>query len=96
MTKTLILAAVGEGAGERAAQLIDHLKKGDMAKEAERLLADTGWLPEPLRLVDLDGDAAADTDGEVEALPDFLAGDGDDEEAAAKEEEDRLHLVAAE
>jgi hypothetical protein len=40
------------GAGERAAQLIDHLKKGDMAKEAERLLADTGWLPEPLRLVD--------------------------------------------
>nr|WP_313372876.1 chromosome partitioning protein ParB [Brucella intermedia] len=96
VTKTQILAAVREGAGERAAQLIDHLKKGDMAKEAERLLADTGWLPEPLRLVDLDGDAAADTDGEVEALPDFLAGDGDDEEAAAEEEEDRQHLVAAE
>ena len=96
VTKTQILAAVREGAGERAAQLIDHLKKGDMAKEAERLLADTGWLPEPLRLVDLDGDAAADTDGEVEALPDFLAGDGDDEEAAAEEDEDRQHLVAAE
>ncbi|MGO1164573.1 ParB/RepB/Spo0J family partition protein [Brucella pseudogrignonensis] len=96
VTKTQILAAVREGAGERAAQLIDHLKKGDMAKEAERLLADTGWLPEPLRLVDLDFDAAADTDGEVEALPDFLAGDGDDEEAAAEEEEDRQHLVAAE
>jgi YspA, cpYpsA-related SLOG family len=29
---------------------IDHLKKGDMAKEAERLLCDTGWLPEPLSL----------------------------------------------
>lgn len=96
VTKSQILAAVREGAGERAAQLIDHLKKGDMAKEAERLLADTGWLPEPLRLVDLDGDAAADTDGEVEALPDFLAGDGDDEEAAAEEDEDRQHLVAAE
>jgi ParB family chromosome partitioning protein len=96
VTKTQILAAVREGAGERAAQLIDHLKKGDMAKEAERLLADTGWLPEPLRLVDLDGDAAADTDGEVEALPDFLAGDGDDEEGAAEEDEDRQHLVAAE
>lgn len=96
VTKTQILAAVREGAGERAAQLIDHLKKGDMAKEAERLLADTGWLPEPLRLVDLDGDAAADTNGDVEALPDFLAGDGDDEEAAAEEEEDRQHLVAAE
>ncbi|TZG35973.1 chromosome partitioning protein ParB [Agrobacterium sp. B1(2019)] len=96
VTKTQILAAVRDGAGERAAQLIDHLKKGDMAKEAERLLADTGWLPEPMRLVDLDGDAAADTDGEVEALPDFLAGDGDDEEAAAEEDEDRQHLVAAE
>lgn len=96
VTKTQILAAVREGAGERAAQLIDHLKKGDMAKEAERLLADTGWLPEPLRLVDLDGDASADTNGEVEALPDFLAGDGDDEEAAAEDEEDRQHLVAAE
>jgi ParB family chromosome partitioning protein len=97
VTKPQILAAVREGAGERAAQLIDHLKKGDMAKEAERLLADTGWLPEPLRLVDLDGDAAgADIDGEVESLPDFLAGDGDDEEAAAEDEEDRQHLVAAE
>ncbi|MBE0562486.1 MULTISPECIES: chromosome partitioning protein ParB [Hyphomicrobiales] len=96
VTKTQILAAVREGAGERAAQLIDHLKKGDMSKEAERLLADTDWLPEPLRLVDLDSDATADTDGEVEALPDFLAGDGDDEEAAAEEDEDRQHLVAAE
>ncbi|MGQ3672616.1 ParB/RepB/Spo0J family partition protein [Xanthobacter sp. TB0136] len=96
VTKTQILAAVREGAGERAAQLIDHLKKGDMAKEAERLLADTGWLPEPLRLVDLDGNAAPDADGEVEALPDFLASDGDDEEPAAEDEEDRQHLVAAE
>jgi ParB family chromosome partitioning protein len=49
VTKPRILEAVREGAGEQAAQLIDHLKKGDMAKEAERLLADTGWLPEPLR-----------------------------------------------
>lgn len=93
VTKTQILAAVREGAGERAAQLIDHLKKGDMAKEAERLLADTGWLPEPLRLVDLDGDAG-DTDGEVEALPDFLA--GDDEDVAADTLDDPATLVAAE
>lgn len=47
--KPRILEAVREGCGERAAQLIDHLKKGDMVVEAERLLADTGWLPEPLR-----------------------------------------------
>jgi ParB family chromosome partitioning protein len=68
VTKARILEAVREGAGERASQLIDHLKKGDMAKEAERLLADSGWLPEPLRL------AAGDED---EALPEFLAGDND-------------------
>ena len=52
--KRHILDAVREGTGERAAQLMDHLKKGDMGKEAERLLADTGWLPEPLRMGDRD------------------------------------------
>ena len=52
VTKPRIIEAVREGAGDRAAELIGHLKKGDMAKEAERLLADTGWLPEPLRMVD--------------------------------------------
>ena len=54
VTKARILQAVREGAGERAAQLIDHMKKGDMAREAERLLADSGWLPEPLRIPVLD------------------------------------------
>ncbi len=49
VTKARILAAVREAKGEQAAQLIDHLRKPDMAKEAERLLAGTGWLPEPLR-----------------------------------------------
>ena len=42
VTKPRILEAVREGAGERAAQLIAHLKKGDMATEAERLLAVSG------------------------------------------------------
>ena len=51
--KARILEAVREAKGEQSAQLIDHLKKADMAKEAERLLAGTGWLPEPLRLVDV-------------------------------------------
>ena len=59
VTKARILEAVREGSGERAAQLIDHLKKGDMAKEAERLLADTGWLPEPLRLAVSNSEPAA-------------------------------------
>ncbi|MDC7675507.1 ParB/RepB/Spo0J family partition protein [Asticcacaulis machinosus] len=48
--KSRILEAVREGVGERAAQRIDHLKKAEMAEAAERLLAKTGWLPEPLRL----------------------------------------------
>ena len=94
VTKPRILEAVREGAGERAAQLIGHLKKGDMAKEAERLLADTGWLPEPLRLSDLDGDDAGVEGGEAQELPDFLADDEDDTDTADLDEEQ--HLVAAE
>jgi ParB family chromosome partitioning protein len=99
VTKLRILEAVREGAGERAAQLIDHMKKGDMAKEAERLLAETNWLPEPLRLASLDGDQLepddqADT-GEDTALPDFLTEDGEDEDTADDEDEFQ-HAVAAE
>ena len=99
VTKPRILEAVREGAGQRAAGLIDHLKKGDMAKEAERLLADTGWLPEPLRLADLDDGRTIEPDaetgaGEDAALPDFLNGDGDDEEAVEIEDEDALTIAA--
>lgn len=49
VTKARILRAVAEAKGQRAADRIAHLKKGDMAAEAETLLAGTGWLPEPLR-----------------------------------------------
>lgn len=49
VTKARILDAVREAKGDDAAKRIDHLKKGDMATEAERLLDGTGWLPEPLR-----------------------------------------------
>jgi len=91
VTKPRILEAVREGAGERAAQLIDHLKKGDMATEAERLLADTGWLPEPLRLAPLEGDEApmdaqAGTDEDV-SLPDFLTQDGEDDDDDGDDEQ---------
>ncbi len=88
VTKPRILEAVRGGAGEQAAGLITHLKKGDMAREAERLLADSGWLPEPLRNAGDDGvdeaapvDASAPADGVAEAeaeLPAFLADGGDD------------------
>jgi len=51
--KVRILEAVREAKGEATAQLLDHLKKGEMATEAERLLKGSGWLPEVLRRADL-------------------------------------------
>jgi ParB family chromosome partitioning protein len=93
--KRRIVEAVREGAGDRAAQLIEHLKKGDMAKEAERLLADTGWLPEPLRLADT-GTSSEPGGPEAEAssvdLPAFLSGD----EEASDEDTEPLPAIAAE
>lgn len=91
VTKARILEAVREGKGEMAAQLIDHLKKPEMAKEAERLLADSGWLPEPLRVAP-EPVAANGADDAAEKLPAFLTGDdpagtdGDAEEMAVAAE----------
>lgn len=82
--KRRILEAVREGAGDRAAQLIDHLKKGDMAKEAERLLDGSSWLPEPLRLVD-PAASQAEQEGEPGPLPEFLA-DGDEQDDGGDDE----------
>jgi ParB family chromosome partitioning protein len=97
VTKPRILEAVREGAGERAAQLIDHMKKGDMAKEAERLLANTGWLPEPLRMSD--GIAATDAqpatpEGSDDELPAFLADDGEDDDLAETDDEPATMIAA--
>ncbi len=97
VTKPRILEAVREGAGERAAQLIDHMKKGDMAKEAERLLADSGWLPEPLRLADPEcatGSDLADQGSEDTTLPAFLTSDGEDDELTEAEDEDAAAIAA--
>jgi ParB family chromosome partitioning protein len=49
VTKARVLEAVREAKGEGSVQLIEHLKKPDMAKEAERLLAGCGWLHLPSR-----------------------------------------------
>ena len=92
VTKPRILQAVREAKGEPSVQLIDHLKKGDMAREAERLLDGTGWLPEPLRLPEID-DAQQGPATDVEALPEFLA---EDDEVAADADEDRPQIIAAE
>ncbi len=84
VTKARILQAVREAKGEQAAQLIDHLKKPEMAKEAERLLAGTGWLPEPLRTPGAQankGEVGPEVDevSGTESLPAFLAGDDEGE-----------------
>jgi ParB family chromosome partitioning protein len=92
VTKPRILEAVREAKGEPSVQLIDHLKKGDMAREAERLLEGTSWLPEPLRLIEV-GAVEKSSDGEAEALPEFLA---DDDEAAADADNEQRHIIAAE
>jgi ParB family chromosome partitioning protein len=85
VTKAQILEAVREAKGEQAAQLIEDLKKAEMAREAERLLDGTGWLPEPLRLRVANASEAPDA-GNPEALPAFLADDTDGERRAVAAE----------
>ena len=53
--KQQILETVAEAKDEDTAGLLADLKKKDMAAEAERLLADTGWLPEALRTARIRG-----------------------------------------
>ncbi|MBK3773884.1 DNA-binding protein [Azospirillum brasilense] len=96
--KARILEAVREARGPEAAQLIDHLRKPDMAKEAERLLAGSGWLPEPLRrplepAAGGDAGAAGDAEGEGASLPAFLTGDGEIPDAGG--DADRTEAAAA-
>jgi len=86
ITKTQILDAVREAKGESTVQLIAHLKKADMAKEAQRLLEGTGWLPEVLRTLPLEATSLA-TDvhaAPAPALPDFLTEDADREEGVER------------
>jgi ParB family chromosome partitioning protein len=99
VTKPRILQAVTEAKGAQTASLIDHLKKGDMAREAERLLADAGWLPEPLRTPVIETADLAAVDPaeleETEALPAFLGGD-EEEPGSADQAGTPAHAIAAE
>ncbi|WP_119258534.1 ParB/RepB/Spo0J family partition protein [Shinella zoogloeoides] len=111
VTKAHILQAVREAKGDQSAQLIDHLKKPDMAREAARLLDGSGWLPEVLRYPADEvaeevgtaetNDAVTVDDEDVEAgdvvLPAFLTEELDGEQTAADADEDNGgHLEAAE
>jgi len=94
--KLRIIEAVREAKGEHSARLIEHLKKTDMAREAERLLDGARWLPEPLRVTQsgMEVDAPTAEVGEAEALPDFLGEDEDDAQLEAEEEQPRAAAAA--
>ena len=106
VTKARILQAVTEAKGERAADRIAHLKKGDMATEAETLLSDTGWLPEPLRTPgeperngsEITGDPAEPESGVAEtAVEDGETAMGTDDVPDENDDaEATSHVVAAE
>ncbi|MGV1794301.1 MULTISPECIES: ParB/RepB/Spo0J family partition protein [unclassified Rhizobium] len=112
VTKARILQAVREAKGDQAAELIGHLKKTDMAREAERLMTGCGWLPEPLRMTigegTIESDAVADSAVQPEVvepvfeasdLPAFLLdepGTSNDNAGDTENEIDGGHLAAAE
>lgn len=79
VNKEQILDGVKEAKNANTAALIDHLKKPVMAKEAERLVADTDWLPALLRAPFAGAPANNDTvipepEASAVALPTFLSG----------------------
>jgi len=93
VTKSRILEAVSEAKSEASAQLIDHLKKSEMAKEAERLLDGTGWLPESLRLAEV-APVSSEAGAASDPFPEFLA--AADDEVGEVSEDEEPHAVAAE
>jgi len=108
VTKARILQAVREAKGDQSAELIGHLKKTDMVREAERLMTGTGWLPEPLRVADLntsseepisdetDGTGEGDLSDPAPGLPAFLTDDAEHVDDHAEELDEERHLDAAE
>ncbi len=111
VTKAHILQAVREAKGDQSAQLIDHLKKPDMAREAARLLDGSGWLPVVLRYPADEvaeevetaetNDAVTVNEEDVEAgdvvLPAFLTEELEAEQTSADADDDHGgHLEAAE
>jgi len=102
VTKPRILMAVTEAKGDQTAGLIDHLKKGDMAREAERLLEDSGWLPEPLLtpVIEMGEGATVDllagSEAIIEALPAFLDGGDEAKSPGTGDDESGGYAIAAE
>ncbi|MGJ8530798.1 MAG: ParB/RepB/Spo0J family partition protein [Alphaproteobacteria bacterium] len=98
VTKARIAAAVAEAKGDKIASDIEALKKNAMVAKAEDLLANTGWLPKPLRTPhqnvevpfdDVEGAQSAANDGET-------AIDQEDDPADTEDAGQDDALVAAE
>ena len=87
VTKARIVDAVRDGVGEVEAESIAGLKKDAMAVRAEELLADRGWLPEPLRTPGVEI-RAPEAESEADTAP--------DEQADAFDPFDEAHAIAAE
>lgn len=85
VTKARILAAVKEARGPKASGRLAHLKKGEMAMQAQNLLAGTGWLPEPLRTSRRVAVAATAPEGDETAMATADAPSDDDASAVAAE-----------
>lgn len=79
VSKPHIIAAVTEAVGEDKANLITHMKKAGMATEAERLVKETGWLPEVMRTPT--AETAIEGDEPADEVPAFLQTTGNPEEA---------------
>lgn len=98
VTKARILQAVAQAKGQRAADRIEHLKKGDMAAEAETLLADTGWLPEPLRTSGRAAGGEQLSESAIEETPEQPSEKlpEDEDEPAAQNDDTGEPMIAAE
>ena len=95
VTKARIVGAVREAQGDQSADRIAHLKKPEMAAEAEALLAGSGWLPEPLRTPGRTLFAVTMSAG---AEPAAIDGEQvvDDVSDRAEDEQAEYHAIAAE
>lgn len=103
VTKARILGAVREAKGDQSADRIAHLKKPEMAAEAETVLEGSGWLPEPLRTPSRTLFAVATAVEPATAIvrgePAVIDGETAVDDAADQAEEEQVeeyHAIAAE
>ena len=96
VTKARIVGAVREAQGDQSADRIAHLKKPEMAAEAEALLAGSGWLPEPLRTPGRTLFAVTMSAGDEPAAIDGEQVVDDAADQAEEEQVVEYHAIAAE